>query len=166
MKKTVTNKVATIITCIFAFSIFTLMSKSGIAADNWGLSQYYQPNLCGPIALCCICRSFGIEATIDELTELSDFDGQATSVYGLVKAASAKSLHAETFESSVRHLRTISGPAIVDFPKGHFSVFAGWSGDKLLICDPPQKVTAVDLSHFEEEWQGHLILFSKFIDKD
>ena len=141
--------------------LFISMINNNVCADDWGLEQYYQPNLCGPIALCCICRSYGIDATIDELVRLSDFDGKTTSIYGLVQASSTKKLHAVAQKSSSRHLHTITGPAIVDFPRSHFSVFAGWHKGKVLICDPPNTVQSVDLQEFLKEWGGHLITFSR-----
>ncbi|HVC97820.1 MAG TPA: cysteine peptidase family C39 domain-containing protein, partial [Pirellulales bacterium] len=97
------------------------------------LEQYYEPNRCGPIALYCVCKSYDIETTIDELAELAEFDGRETSVAGLIKAAEAKGLQAEAFESSLRHLTTLGGPGIIDYPKGHFCAFMGWEGLKARI---------------------------------
>lgn len=42
------------------------------------LERFYEPNRCGPIALFCVCKSYKIETTIDELAHLAGFDGRET----------------------------------------------------------------------------------------
>lgn len=141
-------------------AVIALLSASA-RCDDLDLDQYYEPNRCGPIALFCVCKSYGIETTIDELAELADFDGRETSVAGLIKAAEAKGLRAEAYESSLRHLTTLGGPAIIDYPRGHFCAFMGWDGLKARILDPPKESELISLRDLYKYWGGHVICFSK-----
>ena len=134
--------------------------------DDLGLDQYYEPNRCGPIALYCVCKSYGIETTIDELSELAEFDGRETSVAGLIKAAEAKGLKAEAYESSLRHLTSCGGPAIIDYPRGHFCAFMGWEGLKARILDPPKESELISLRELYKYWGGHIVRFSKPSEED
>lgn len=140
-----------------AFSVLFFAAANG--ADQ-SLEQYYEPNRCGPIALFCVCKSYKIETTIDELAHLAGFDGRETSVAGLVAAAEAKGLKAEPFESSMAHLTTLGGPAIIDYPKGHFCAFYGWKGTSAVILDPPKKTELVSFNQLRRDWGRHVITFS------
>ena len=132
-----------------------------LGAENADLSRrYYEPNRCGPIALYCVCKQYGIKTTIDELAELSGFRGRPTSVAALVNAAQAKGLIAKPYESSLRHLTRTGGPAILDFPIGHLSVFLGWNKGKARIMDPPRPVKTVTQAELKKKWGRHLITFS------
>lgn len=83
-------------------------SGAGTPQDSTLARRYYEPNRCGPIALYCICMYFDIEATIDEMSELTGFRGRPVSIAALIRAAEAKGLIAEPFESSLRHLITFT----------------------------------------------------------
>ncbi|HUY31183.1 MAG TPA: cysteine peptidase family C39 domain-containing protein [Pirellulales bacterium] len=124
------------------------------------LERFYEPNRCGPIALYCVCKSYQIDTTIDELAKLAGFDGRETSVAGLVAAAEKKGLKAEALESSMAHLTTLGGPAIIDYPKGHFCAFFGWDGTSAIILDPPKKAERVGFGELRRRWGRHMITFS------
>ncbi len=143
-------------------AIGTVGARGG--ARNSDLSKYYESNRCGPIALYCICVHFDVSARIDEIAGLCGYRGRPVSIAALVAAAKNKGLSAEAYESSVRHLQRIGGPAIVDFPHGHFSVFLGWEGGKARIQDPPYPVRAVGADELQSDWGRHIIRFS-LIDK-
>lgn len=129
--------------------------------DDLNLDQYYEPNRCGPIALYCVCKSYGINTTIDELADLAEFDGRETSAAGLIKAAEAKGLKAEAYESSLRHLTSLGGPAIIDYPQGHFFAFMSWEGMSARILDPPNESELISLRELYQWWGRHVIVFSK-----
>ena len=140
--------------------VFISAVNVGAAERPSEFSKYYERNRCGPIALCCILRHFDIGSTIDEVAELCGYRGQPITVAALVAAAEKKGLVAETYESSLRHLKRIGGPAIIDFPFGHFCVFLGWEDGKARIQDPPHPVRAVMPEELEKKWGRHLITFS------
>src|SRR5687767_10710665 len=98
----------------------------GISAHAEDAAKYYEPNRCGPIALFVVCRLYDVEATLDELSDLAGTHRDGTSIAGLVAAAKAKGIKAKAWHSSVGHLKRLGGPAIIDFPAGHFCVFLGW----------------------------------------
>lgn len=101
------------------------------------LERFYQPNQCGPVALYAVCRIQGVPAKIAELAKLAGTDRHGTTAGGIVRAARAKGLETQAWKSTVRHLRRLNGPVIIDFPRGHFVVLAGWKDDRALILDPP-----------------------------
>lgn len=139
--------------------LFLCVTLNGMADWQEELQQYYQPNLCGPIALCCVCKHFGIPCHVDELASLSGYDGRGTTFKGLASAAEAKGLHAEPFDSSLRHLRTLGGPGIIDFPQGHFAVFLGWEKGQVKIMSPPGGVEYHSVTELKKDWGNHVMVF-------
>jgi hypothetical protein len=130
----------------------------GDESDEW--TKYYEPGLCGPIALYAICKYYKVSTTIDELAELSKFAGSGVSIEGLVGAAKTMQLQPVPLNSTIRHLKRQTGPAIIDFPSGHFCIFLGWNGKNARILDPPRPIQDVPVSELEQHWGKHLILFS------
>lgn len=128
-------------------------------AESDNLNNYYRPNLCGPASLYAVCRLRGIETSIDELAELAGTDRRGTSVYGLIQAARAKGLKAQAYESSIKHLHEIKGPAIIDLPAGHFCVLRGWQKEEALLVDPPGPNRLVSAADLEVSWGKHVIVF-------
>jgi ABC-type bacteriocin/lantibiotic exporter with double-glycine peptidase domain len=61
----------------------------------------------------------------------------------------------------LRHLTTLGGPAIIDYPKGHFCTFMGWEGLKARILDPPNESELISLGDLRKRWGYHVICFSK-----
>ncbi len=129
------------------------------AAEGVNLSDYYQPNLCGPASLYAVCRLRGIETSIAELAELAGTDRRGTSVYGIIQAAQAKGLKAQAYESSLQHLHSIKEPAIIDMPAGHFCVLHSWQDDEALLIDPPSPNRRISASELEASWGKHIIVF-------
>ncbi len=123
--------------------------------------EFHEPNLCGPIALYVVCFSHGVETTIDELTELAGYDGFGVTVAGLVHASETKGLTAKAYASSMRHLRKLSSPGIVDYPQGHFCVIVGIRAEGVVLFDPPDGTHVVDPKEFADDWGGHLIIFER-----
>lgn len=129
-------------------------------APEW--SKYYQPSRCGPIALYCVCKYYGLNTTIDSLASLSNcFSGRGTNIAGLMRAAQAMQLKPNAWDSSIRHLKAQRGPAIVDYPRHHFSVFLGWNGARARILDPPSGVALVSISELQKRWGKHVITFAR-----
>ena len=121
--------------------------------------SFYEPNLCGPIALYAICQAHGVETTIDELSELCGYDGFGVTIAGIVHAAEKKGLAAKAYRSSVSHLKRLQGPAIIDLPRGHFCVLVGWRREGAVVFDPPEKSRIVSRRRFGKQWGGHVITF-------
>lgn len=139
--------------------VLTVVSLTAAGGADLKLGRFYEPNRCGPIALYCVCKSYEVETTIDELSRLAGFDGRETSVAGLVAAAEAKGLKADALESSMAHLTTLGGPAIIDYPKGHFCAFFGWEGTSAVILDPPKRAERVSFGELRRGWGRHVITF-------
>lgn len=127
---------------------------------------FHQPNLCGPIALYGVCAHHGLDTAIDQLASRSGYDGRGVSVRGLVVAAESVGLKAEPLNSSITHVKRMTGPAIVDYPKGHFCLYFGWSDGQAVLYDYPEGRLTVPSSEFEERWGGHVILFHKASTED
>lgn len=123
--------------------------------------KFHEPNLCGPIAHYAVCFSQGIDTTIGELTELSGYDGFGVTIAGLVHASQKKGLAGKAYASSFRHLRRLSGPAIVDYPRGHFCVVAGVRKEGVVLFDPPEGTRLIDPKDFSADWGGHVIAFEQ-----
>lgn len=124
------------------------------------LERFYQPNQCGAVALYAVCRIQGVPAKIAELAKLAGTDRHGTTAGGIVRAARAKGLEARAWKSTVRHLRRLNGPVIIDFPRGHFVVLAGWTDDRAVIIDPPAPVATIDVRDLQKNWGGAAITFS------
>lgn len=129
------------------------------AAGGAKLSDFYQPNLCGPASLYAICRGRGIETNLAELAELAGTDRRGTSVYGIIQAAIAKGLNSQAYEANLNHLQRVKGPAIIDFPAGHFCVLHSWRNGEALLIDPPSPNRLVPASALEAFWGKHVIIF-------
>lgn len=123
--------------------------------------RYYQPNLCGPIALYCVCLQFDISTTIGELADLAGFNGRGVTLAALKAAAEAKGLRVKAYKASLRFLKSIRGPAIIDFPEGHFCTFLGWKDRRAVIQDPPHDLRLISPNDLEDHWGKHVLVFSK-----
>ncbi len=124
------------------------------------LRPHYEPELCGPIALFCVCKHYGIQTTIDELATICGRQARGVTVADIVRAAGVMGLTAQAYKSSISHLKTLGGPAIVDYPRGHYSVFLGWEGNLMRILDPPKEVQLKHIADFAQAWGGHVITFT------
>lgn len=144
---------------VCAFCVVALTWSCCFGEDPEKLNGFYQPKRCGPIALFAVCRWHSVETSVPELMELSGSGRHGTSVAGLVQAAKAKGFKATAYASSPKHLTQISGPAIVDYPLGHFSVLLKASGDEVIILDPPKAHAKLSMNTFEKAWGGHVIEF-------
>jgi ABC-type bacteriocin/lantibiotic exporter with double-glycine peptidase domain len=141
-----------------AASVETMMAQQEVDLSG---RLYYEPNCCGPIALCCICKGFGIDASLNEIVRMTGFRGRPVSVAAIVQTAEAKGLKAEAWDSSIRHLERMGGTAIIDYPRGHFAVFLGWKGGKARILDSPHPEREVTVRELREAWGRHLITFQR-----
>lgn len=128
------------------------------AADGDKLRDFYQPNLCGPASLYAICRQRGIETNLAELAELAGTDRRGTSVYGMIQAAQAKGLKAQSYQSNINHLHGTT-MSIIDFPAGHFCVLHSWHDGEALLIDPPSANRLVPEYALEAFWGKHVIIF-------
>jgi ABC-type bacteriocin/lantibiotic exporter with double-glycine peptidase domain len=150
--------------CLFAAAFVSAgeaITKGDGARENGAVwTKYYQPGMCGPIALYCVSRHYGIMTNIDELAKLCEFNGRGVSIAGIVAAAERKQLNPAALHSNVEHLRRTSGPAIIDWPEGHFCVYLGWSNGQARILDPPRPLRTVSAAELESHWGKHVITFA------
>jgi len=123
-------------------------------------AKLYKPNQCGPIALCLASRVLGAPLAISEAIRLSGADDRGVSMAGLVKAARANGLRAEAYRSSLRHLSNLDTVAIVDYPRGHFSVLIGVQAETVRLWDLPEGEAVVPRREFTDGWGKNVIVLS------
>ncbi|MBI1312282.1 hypothetical protein GC176_13415 [bacterium] len=120
--------------------------------------RFYGVNSCGPVALAIACRVAGRSVPWIDVCEATHFGGDAISLLDLSQGAGELGFKAEAFQCNARQLERFGGPAIVDFPKGHFSVFLGWSDDgKVRVGDLRTGVVSYPTAEFATRWGGHLL---------
>lgn len=126
-----------------------------------GLEGCYRPSQCGPICLYATCRHYGIRVSLEEVCRMCEFDGRPVSMSQLVEAAKKLDLKPTPLNASISQLENMSGPAIIDYPTGHFSVFLGWNGDHVGIFDPPRPLGAVYKEKLKAQWGGHVLVLER-----
>lgn len=120
--------------------------------------RFYGVNSCGPVALTIACRVAGQPVRWTAVREATRFQGEAVSMLALSQGAERLGFKANAYACSVGQLGQFGGPAIIDFPKGHFSVFLGWSKDgDIRVGDLRTGVVHYSPSEFETRWGGHLL---------
>lgn len=132
----------------------------GAASVNDELQRMFEPNRCGPISLCLACRAIGVRADLEKLNAACAGGLKGTSFLTLVTAARDLGVNAEARKASLAYLRQLRDPAIIDFPKGHFSVFVAADPESVLVSDPPFGLHRFSMRQFEDAWGGHVIVLS------
>ena len=104
----------------------------------------------------------GQPVTWQQVCKATDFDGSPSSLLNLSRGATQLGLNAQALECSVAQLRRFGGPAILDYPRGHFCVFLGWSSGGLIrVGDLKTGTTEVSVEDFGKRWGGHLLTLSR-----
>ena len=80
---------------------------------------------------------------------------------GLMAAAEQMGLEPCAMHSNIDHLKRLTGPAVIDFPQGHFCVLLDWSGGQARILDPPRPIGTFSVSELEKYWGKHVVIFSR-----
>lgn len=122
--------------------------------------KMYKPNQCGPIALCLASRVLGKPLAVSDAVRLSGADDRGVSMAGLVKAARASGLCAEAYRSSLRHLSNLDTVAIVDYPRGHYSVLIGVKAETVRLWDLPEGEAVVPVREFTDGWGKNVLVLS------
>jgi predicted double-glycine peptidase len=119
--------------------------------------------LCGPNSLLHLCGLLNVDANIDELKKLSEFDPEnGTTMKGLEAAATYKGLAPKGVESSLELLKgnKVSLPAIAHINTNHFVVFESVDRDGVKISDSVQKdKTHITWDELSGIWRGELLVF-------
>ncbi len=119
--------------------------------------------LCGPNSLLHLCELLKVNANIDELKKLSEFDAEnGTTMEGLEAAAIYKGLAPKTIISSLELLKgnKVSLPAIAKFNNNHFVVFESVDVDGVKISDSIlENITHITWDALSGIWHGELLVF-------
>ena len=119
--------------------------------------------LCGPNSLLHLCGLLNVDANIDELKKLSEFDHEnGTTMKGLEAAATYKGLAPKGVVSSLELLKgnKVSLPAIAHINTNHFVVFESVDRDGVKISDSVQKdKTHITWDELSGIWSGELLVF-------
>ena len=122
---------------------------------------------CGSLCLSVICKLFGIEATLKELSKFSSKDTSGTSMYSLYQAAKAKGLDAVGVKISLNELEKElkQKKLVIAFVKkdriNHFLVIESFSNGKIRIIDPPWSPEIIEENDFQKIFTGNALIISK-----
>ena len=122
---------------------------------------YYNPNKCGIVSLCAICKHFGINSSLEEVMKACNFNNQPINLKQLCEASAKLGLEAKAYNSNSSHLEKLGGPAIIDYPKGHFCVFLGWKGNSIRLLNPSQPIEEITIQELDKKWGRHIVLFNE-----
>jgi ABC-type bacteriocin/lantibiotic exporter with double-glycine peptidase domain len=140
--------------------MFACLVCCGSAMRAQASEKHYELGLCGPIALKAVCSWYHITVDFDVMVAACGYDGRGVSVAGLVAAGEVAGLRAIPYNSTVRHLKTLKSPAIIDYPAGHFCVLFGWSEGKAVLFDGPFGRIEATCEQLERCWGKHAVVFS------
>ncbi|MGC8862070.1 MAG: DUF1573 domain-containing protein [Armatimonadota bacterium] len=118
--------------------------------------------LCGPKSLAVVCRSLGLEASLEEIAQLCGYDEKAgTTLLGLQNAAKGKGLQAVGVKIGVEELAALKVPAIAHLWGSHFVVVEAGEADNVKVTNPPDEPILVKKEDFKKVYSGFALLFAK-----
>ncbi len=127
--------------------------------------QQHDVSDCGVACLLSVLRSFGGNASLEQLRTWSGTTTSGTTLLGLYQAAKKTGMQAEGFEAEPEHLKDLKSPAILHIIKEdsilHFVVCYEYNriSDTFTISDPAEttlkQYTAAEL---EKLWQSKKLL--------
>ncbi len=127
---------------------------------------------CGAACLRSILKSFGGDASVEKIRELSGTTPTGTSMLGLYQAAQKLGMEAEGFEADIENLKTLSDPVILHILKmeelQHYVVLYQYLPDKNLfvISDPAEPyIQKLSPEELEKLWNSKLLLQVKKTDE-
>ena len=119
---------------------------------------------CGPRSLLTICNFLGVDASFEELAELSAFSPETgTTMAGLYTAAQSKNLNPVGVKTSITDLQRLEMPVIAHVNQDHFLVVTRIEENNVYCQDPVGLHGTLSLDEFEKIWGGYLLLFT--VDK-
>ena len=119
---------------------------------------------CGPQALQVICRTFGLDISVNELAELVGLDETGTTMAGLLKAAEKKGLIPQAVKLTVEELNEDYTPGIAFVNSNHFLVVEAY-GNHLRVVDSPQVPYLISSQEFLKCGPDIFYLFRQKKDK-
>lgn len=131
---------------------------SDIKMEREAAAQKENDILCAPKSLLYLCNLFGIEATLDELSELCKVDPTSgTTLLNLHKAAEKKGLSPKAVKIEWQDFQKIKFPAIVHLNYDHYFVVNGIKDGKVMITDSPSSYN-LSMDEFRRIWNGYTLL--------
>ncbi|MFN7116644.1 MAG: ABC transporter transmembrane domain-containing protein, partial [Saprospiraceae bacterium] len=123
---------------------------------------------CGVACLLAILRSYGGNASLDQLREWSGTSINGTTLLGLYQAARKVGLEAEGLEAEIQHLRELTHPAILHVIKPdqglHYIICYNYDikSDTFLISDPAETaIRQCSAAELEKIWESKTLLLLK-----
>lgn len=109
---------------------------------------------CGIAALAMICRHFGADYSIQQLSEICHTTNEGVSLLGILDATKSIGLNAMAGRFTIEQLKTLPLPCILHWNQNHFVVLYKISknGKKYHIADPGKGLIVCSLSEMEEHW--------------
>lgn len=117
--------------------------------------------LCGRRCLLSACHRLGLQATLDELSHLSRYDGGGTSLLGLQNAARAKGLEAVGMKIGLQDLVSFNGVTVAHLWSNHFVLVEPGDADTVKVTDPPGEPIAVKRADFQKVYSGFALLIAR-----
>ncbi|WP_037326721.1 peptidase domain-containing ABC transporter, partial [Runella zeae] len=120
---------------------------------------------CGAVCLLSVLRSFGGNATLTKIRNLSGTSSTGTTLLGLFQASKKLGLEAQGFETDIAHLKQISSPAILHILKSghllHFVICYGYdtAQDAFIVSDPAEsRISYIPAHDLDTLWQSKTLL--------
>lgn len=125
-------------------------------------TQFECVNACGPAALMRACQIAGQPVGWEDVCIATRFQGDPVSLLDLSRAAIVAGFEPTALKCTITQLERYGGPAIVDYPRHHFSVFLGWTKNgEIRIGDLRSGVVCLSPGDFASRWGGHLLLLRR-----
>ena len=121
--------------------------------------------LCGPAAVVAVCSVLGVDTDLREVAELSGFDGQVTSMHGLVQAAQALGLRAVGLAMPADELSRSGIPSIALVRRNHFLAVLSFAEGRFNVSDLGHSYW-IGKDELERMYSGKVLVLSKGQDPD
>lgn len=131
-----------------------MLSFSRLFANkSFPLCRQHDAMQCGVACLQMVCRYFGCEYSLDELSDICFATRQGVSLLGISEAASQLGLHTVCGRASVEMLRKAPLPCILHWDQAHFVVLYGVGRDGMfLVADPAKGLVRYTEDELADHW--------------
>ena len=146
---------------------FCLLILCLLLLSHTEVSHAQKPStVCGPRCLLYICERFNVDATLEELCEISGYDSDdGTSFLGLFSAAKKKGLPVASVTMDIDDLCGLDGPVIAFTEERHFIVVEECRNDSVSVVQPPKRSYVLSRTNFLDIWAGEALVFSPVLSK-
>ncbi len=108
---------------------------------------------CGIACLHMVCRYFGRDYSLDDLSKLCFATTEGVSMLGIGEAAGALGLRTLSARVSMGELLAAPRPCILHWNQNHFVVlYKVRGGRRFYVADPAKGKVAYDAAEFESHW--------------